>query len=139
MESKLRDSGNDYLGLGSIDLQTLQPSNCTLQCESRKRVTSGEETQIATVASAGWLSSLIPAPSPTPIFFFFSFPPLLGEVWLAPGSGIGCCPSATLRDCTPRGGAWLCSRNRWPGYLKPSPGPPHVVLPGELLRTDNSF
>ena len=36
MENKLQDSGRDYLGVQSIDLQTSRPASCTLQCESRK-------------------------------------------------------------------------------------------------------
>lgn len=36
VESKSQDSGSDYLSLRWIDLQTFQPANCTLQCESWK-------------------------------------------------------------------------------------------------------
>lgn len=93
-KSQLQDSGSDYLSLRSIDLQTSQPANCTLQCESRKlHDVRGEEPQIATVASAGWLSPRTPPPPPS-LFF-------LGEASLVAGSCTGCCPRAALRGGTP--------------------------------------
>lgn len=86
MESKLQDSGSDYLGVRLIDLQTSQPENCTLQCESRKCITSRErrdpDCNGCICRLTFYLSHTYPPPHPAPFVFLGKLrwrrPPALG-------------------------------------------------------------
>lgn len=116
VESKLQDSGSDYLSLRWIDLQTFQPANCTLQCESWKlalRQERGDTNCNGCICRLAFSSHT----SPPPLFF-------LGEASLVAGSDTGCCSRAALRGCTPRGGAGCVPGTPGPDSGSPSPGPP---------------
>lgn len=103
MESKLQDSGSGYLGVRLIDLQTSQPANCTLQCESRKCITSrGRRDPDCNGCSCRltfYLTHTSPSPPPPRTLCF------LGEASLAAASSTGCCPGAELRGFTQGGNA----------------------------------
>lgn len=107
MENKLQDSGGDYLGVQSIDLQTYRPASCTLQRESRKLTLRQrrEETQTARAASAELVVS-----------------PRRGS------AGPGCSPGRGATGSQAEGGLWGHSGDSWPG-------PPHVALTSGLCRS----
>lgn len=70
-----------------------------------------EETQIATVASAGWLSP--PTPPPTPFFSWRGFVGRGLRHWVLLQSG-----TAGLHA---KGRCWLCSGNSWSRFREPQP------------------
>lgn len=79
----------------------------------------GEETQIATAASAGRLAFYLKPPS-APIFF-------LEEASLAAAPTLGAAPAWPSGASHVGGAAWIPA----------SPGATNVVLPDKLLRSHN--
>lgn len=113
VESKLQDSGSDYLSLRWIDLQTFQPANCTLQCESWKlalRQERGDTNCNGCICRLAFSSHTSPHP------FFFSWRGFVGRGlrhWVLLQSG-----TAELHA---KGRCWLCSGNSWSLFPEPQP------------------